>query len=385
MKYYSRNTALIEKYGKLRGQSASEILRDVPNYDSLKNVKSDYEKMIVIHDYVRRNMNWNGGESIYTENGIKSAWDKKTGSNGELNLILINLLRDAGLTVYPLLISTKDNGTANTLYPFLEQFNNTMACVLINDKRYILNAADKYNPANLIPYDVLNNEAFVVDNNKGGWIYLDDDRDMFKSRVAIFSEVEPDGIMKGDATVSNFGYSKNPRVKKWKEDKTSFEDLFSKSFTGMKINDIQVENEDADTLPLQQKVKFSMPLSSSGDYEYFSINLFQGLEKNPFIADERVSDIDFGYKQSYVLVGKIYIPDGYQFDELPKNIKMIMPDTSIVMQRLMQADTNSVDLRITLDFKKPVYAAADYPLFKEFYKKLFAALNEQVVIKKKKS
>ena len=68
-------------------------------------------------------MNWNGGESIYTENGIKSAWDKKTGSNGELNLILINLLRDAGLTVYPLLISTKDNGTANTMYPFLDQFN----------------------------------------------------------------------------------------------------------------------------------------------------------------------------------------------------------------------------------------------------------------------
>jgi len=61
-----------------------------------------------------------------------------------------------------------------------------------------------------------------------------------------------------------------------------------------------------------------------------------------------------------------------------------MPDTSIVLQRIMQADSNSVDLRIKVDFEKPVYAANDYPLFKEFYKKLFATLNEQVVIRKKK-
>ena len=59
--------------------------------DSLKLVKNDYEKMVLVHDYVRRNMNWNGAESIYSWDGIKSAWDKKSGSNGEINLILINL------------------------------------------------------------------------------------------------------------------------------------------------------------------------------------------------------------------------------------------------------------------------------------------------------
>ena len=108
-------------------------------------------------------MNWNRSESIYSSDGIKSAWDKKSGSNGEINLILINLLRDAGLKAYPLLVSTKDNGTVNTLYPFLQQFNNTMACVVTENKTYILNAADKYNPAYLIPYDVVNNQAFIVD------------------------------------------------------------------------------------------------------------------------------------------------------------------------------------------------------------------------------
>ncbi len=106
--------------------------------EALKNVKDDYHKMILIHDFVRKNMNWNGGEAIYSSQGIKSAWDKKSGSNAELNFILIDLLRDAGLKAFPLLVSTKDNGSVNTIYPFLGQFNNAMTCVLIGDHRYIL-------------------------------------------------------------------------------------------------------------------------------------------------------------------------------------------------------------------------------------------------------
>ncbi len=352
--------------------------------ESLKTVKDDYKKMALIHDFVKRNMNWNGAEGIYTDNGIKSAWDKKSGSNSEINLILINLLKDAGLEAYPLLVSTRDNGQVNTFYPFLHQFNNTLACVFIGDKKYILNGADKYNPSWLIPYDVINNDAFIVDMQKGGWIYLEDEKDIFRNVVSIFSEITPEGTMTGEASITSFGYSKNPKVKQWKEDKSSFKDNFSKAFTGMKIENIEVNNEDVDTMPLEQKVKFSLPLSSSGDYKYFTVNLFQGLEKNPFIADERYTDIDFGYNQSYTLVGKIYIPDGYEFEELPKNIKMIMPDTSIVLKRMMQTDENSVDLRVTVDFVKPYYAAADYPEFQEFYKKLFDVLNEQLVIKKKK-
>ena len=351
--------------------------------DSLKKVTDDYKKMVLIHDYVRENMNWNGIESIYSDNGIKSAWDKKSGNNSELNFILISLLRDAGLRAYPLLVSTKDNGMVNTIYPFLEQFNNTMTCVMIGNDRYILNAADRYNPANLIPYDVLNNQAFVVDEGIGGWITLSNENDKGKNLVSVFANITPDALMKGSATVYSYGYSKNPRVKEWKENRSSFDDYFTKSYTAIKVKNIQVENEENDSLPLEQKLDFSLPLNSSGDYKYFTLNLFQGLEKNPFIADKRSTDIEFNYPKSYTIIGKINIPEGYQFEELPKNIKMIMPDTSIVMQRLLQPGDGAIDFKITLDFKRSYYTADTYPIFHEFYKQLFNTLNEQIVIKKK--
>jgi hypothetical protein len=351
--------------------------------DSLKNVTGDYQKMVLIHDYVRRNMNWNGNESIYSSQGIKSAWDKKSGTNSELNFILIDLLRDAGLKAYPLLVSTKDNGMVNTIYPFLEQFNNTMTYVMIGDQQYVLDAADKYNPTYLIPYDVLDNQGFIVDDQFGGWTTLSNKNDRWRNLVSIFANITPDALMEGNATVYSYGYSKNPRVKEWTENKSSFKDYFTKAFTAIKVKDIEVKNEEVDTLPLEQKLNFSLPLNSSGEYKYFTLNLFQGLEKNPFIADKRSTDIEFNYPKSYTIIGKIAIPKGYEFEELPKNIKMIMPDTSIVLQRLIQPGDGAIDFRITLDFKRSYYTADSYPMFHEFYKQLFNTLNEQIVIKKK--
>ena len=366
-----------------------EIKKNIPHTaildDSLQLVKGDYKKMLVIYHYVQQNMTWDSSEGILSNNRIKSAWDKKSGSNADINLILLNLLKTESVEAYPLLVSTKTNGVVNTVYPFVEQFNNVMVAVVAGDKRYILNAADKYNPPNLIPHEVLNKEAFVVDKRKGGWISLTGEDHKYKSAVVLSSEITDDGLMEGHASVYNYAYSKNSRVQKWKEDKTAFVNYFANSFPGLKVDEMTVANEDIDTLPLEQNFTFSVSVKKSGEYEYFPLNLFQGLDQNPFIADERHTDIDFGYEQSFTLVGKVYIPTGCEFEGLPKDIELIMPDTSIVLNRAMQADSSSVDFTITIDFLKPVYAVTDYPSLKEFYKKLYDVLNEHVVIKKKKA
>ena len=121
---------------------------------------------------------------------------------------------------------------------------------------------------------------------------------------------------------------------------------------------------------------------NTGNYRYFNINLFSDLNKNPFIQDERLTDVDFGFLQEYTIYGNYTIPEGYSFEELPKNMSMIMPDTSIVFNRTIEADNNLLNVRITLEFQRTFYTSTEYPEFKEFYKKLFALLNEQIVIKK---
>ena len=153
----------------------------------------------------------------------------------------------------------------------------------------------------------------------------------------------------------------------------------------MTVDDISFSNLDNDSLPLVQRIKFNQPLNSSGEYSYFSSNILSGLEKNPFVADQRYSDVFFGTNQTYTIMGNFNIPEGYELEGLPKNIKLIMPDTSIVMTRMAQFSNGILMTKIQVEFKRPFYPAAQYAEFQEFYKNLFDLINEQFVVRKKKA
>ncbi|MEP7238294.1 MAG: DUF3857 domain-containing protein [Ferruginibacter sp.] len=343
--------------------------------------KSSKEQIRIIYNYVQRNMQWNDGYGFVTYDGIKSAWDKKNGSIAEINFILINLLNEAGIKAKPLLISTRDNGRVNTYYPFLNQFNGVMVYVKDGDDTYIMNAADKYNPFNLVPYDVVFTNALVVDKNEGSLIgVLSDGK--YSNNIFFTCSVEPDGKIAGQATIKSSGYARNVRLQANKKNRIReiFED---NSGINIKADSVSVNNESDELLPFEQKAEFSGAMQSGGEYSFLPFNLFMGLGKNLFIEENRVMDIDFYYPKSYVVSGTYYLPDDFIVNELPRNTKMIMPDTSIVLTRMIQKDGNIISFKVTLDIKVSGYAADAYPYIKEFFKKMYAILDERIVLKKK--
>ncbi len=368
-------------------QIKKEIPRTADLDLALKNVSDPYKKMKIIHEYVKKNMEWNGNPGIWALNGVKAAWKDKKGTVGEINLILINLLKDAGLNAKPILVSTHEHGLINIANAGTGEFDKVLAWVSIDNNIYVLDATDKECPVNLIPPDVVATEGLVIsklETFEWGWENLWKDNLAYKNMIVLQGTIEKDGKLSGEATVSSSDYARLSRIAAARKGKKEFtEKYFSPNNPGITIDSIVLENLDADSLPLVQKVYFNQQLSSSGDYQYFSVNLFTGLEKNLFIADERVSDVFFGMLQNHILIGYINIPEDYQFEELPKNIKMIMPDTSIIITRIAQANENRLTLRVNLEFKKPFYSTGEYDGFREFYKKLFELLNEQFVIRKK--
>ena len=342
-------------------------------------------RMKFIYNHIRKTINWNGDEDyIYTDNGIVKTWETKTGNVADINLLLIKILIDAGIKATPVLFSTKDHGLVTPTYPFINQFNSVMAYVVIKDRYFVLDATDKVTPYKLVPEKVANTSGFIVEGENGKWKDFLSGKYKYKVMAAIQGEIDESGIMKGSGLINCYDYARAQRVKEWQHDKQQFkDDYFIKSYPALQIEDIAFNNLDADSLPLEQKVKFSSVLNSSGEYRYFSINLFSDLERNPFLADKRISDVDFGVQQDYIIFGNYTIPPGFTFDGVPENISMTTSDNGIVFNRSMQVESNLLNVRMTLEFKKTFYTADTYAKFKEFYKKLFDKLNEQVVIKKK--
>lgn len=370
-----------DDFGKQLDWAPANTASVITETDHLKDPEA---RMKLIYNYVRKNMSWNGEESIFSGEGINGAFKKREGSSADINLLLVCLLNKAGIAAAPILLSTRDNGLVNKHYPFVNQFNTVMGYVKLTDKYYILDATDKVSSYTLTPESIVNTQGFIVTGETGEWLNIIDTKHKYKVMTAVHGEIDAAGIMKGECLVNCSGYARKQRCDSYAKNKDNFKAAyFSSVNTSLKIDELTVNNTEADSLPLEQKVKFSAVLNNSGDYKYFSVNLFSDLDKNPFVADDRIADIDFGFLQDYSIFGNYTIPQDYAFDGLPANITMIMPDTSIVFTRNIQADENLLNVRMTLEFKRSFYPVTDYPEFAAFYKKLFASLNEQVVIKKK--
>jgi hypothetical protein len=368
-----------------------QLKKELPRTEDLdaavKKLKSPYEKMVTIHNYVRNNMSWNGMDNIWALEGVKAAWKDRKGTSGEINLILINLLKDAGLKAMPILVSTHDHGLVNTIDANREQFNKVLAYVMIDDDVYILDATEKETPSNLIPSNVLLNEGMVIEQletYQWGWKTLWKENLKKRELILISASIDEKGKMTGETKLTSYDYARVKKLPYARKGVKEFTERFlSNNPAGLSIDSLEFENLQVDSLPLIQTVKFSQDVPASGEYRYFNGNLFTGIGKSPFIAEKRVSDVFFGVNQSYSIIGTIYIPDGYKVEGVPGNIRMIMPDNSITVTRMTQSDDISVYFNVTVDFNKPFYPVADYPAFREFYKKLEDLLNEQFVIRKK--
>lgn len=349
-----------------------------------KQISDQKERIKFIYNRLRKELNWNGDEDIYTDAGISNTWDTKTGNTADINLLLINLLNASGIKAIPVLFSTRQNGLVATNYPSANQFNVVMAYMSVQNKILVLDATDKISNYQLVPRSVSNTNGFIVEGELGRWKEFLSGKQKYKVMTAIRGEIDEKGVMKGNGVVNSYDYARSEHCKEWLADKIKFkEDHFSKPFPAVKIDDFSVNNVNADSLPLEQNVNFNTTVNAAGEYKYFSLNTFSSLVNNPFISEKRVSDIDFGVPQDYTIFGNYTIPIDYTFDGVPENISMTTPDNGVTFSRICSVESNLLNVRINIQFNRSFYPVSAYPDFREFYKKMLDKLSEQVVIKKK--
>lgn len=347
---------------------------------------SEIEKMKLVYDYVRGNITWDGSNTWWSPTGVKNAWAKKSGTSGDINLILVNLLRAVDLSANPIMVSERDNGKVNTTYPFRDQFNTVYACVDISGKRYFLDATNRNIPPGIPPSDALNTTGFIVARKDPSLVPISEDGTQFKTNLNILAKVADDGSLSGEGLLQCDGYARFLSLAQYKSNNEKYVDnRFRQLVPTATVTDFGIANEDNDSLPLKNSFKFSIPANKNGDYVLIPYNLFSGYEKNPFIANNRFSTVNFGWKQLVSFTTNIEVSGGLKVDAVPKSIKLVNNDNTISFTRQSFPDdgNHNIVIRTRIEFSKTEYTADEYPNLKEFYKKMFELLNEQVVLKKK--
>ncbi len=365
-------------------QIRKNILKNLDLSATLKTITNPYEKVRAIYKFVQANIKWNGDNSYGCKNGTKGALDKHEGNSADMNLLLVNLLRDAGIEAYPVLVSSRENGRISTSMPFRDQFENVCAYAVMSDGNLFMDASAKNTPFFISPWDIQFTNAFVVDDKKPQLLTIQDIAHKYKLTSIIQSEITSDGFVKGNAKSYASEYAKVGRLNTLEKGKDEFKKrYYTDLHSEFSFDSLQIKNEDKDSAALESSVEFKAELQKSGDYVFYNLNFLSGLDKNPFLAEERISTIEFGHNQYLLLTGSVNFPETLVPEELPKNIKMIIPDSSIILQRMCQVDGNTISYRVILQINRPLYFADEYADFRAFYTAMLEALNEQIVFKKK--
>ena len=350
-----------------------------------KLMKTKTEKIAYIFNEVKNAMKWNGDDDWYTNDGTSRAWENKTGNSTEINLILFHLLKQSGIDAYPMVVSTREHGKVDPYYTSLVQFNRGVVYVpLDSTKRFVLDATGKYNMYNETPADLLNSSGLYVDKPKNLYNIVNlEKKSPARQSVLINGEIKA-GKLTGTAQISGTSYNRINTIERYKTDgEKKYIDYLRGDDNNLKVTSLKLENMEADSLPLIQDIDFNLDLAGSDEnYIYLNPNIFTTFKTNPFLRENRMTDIDFAYPRSFSINGSYKIPAGYKADALPKNITMVMPDKSFGFRRLVAEQDGNIVVSYNISFNVAEYSKDHYPELFEFFKKMSEMLNEPIVFKK---
>mgnify|MGYP001598714127 FL=1 len=275
-----------------------------------------------------------------------------------------------------------DFGKIDTLFPLVSRFNKTAAYVIADGTPYILDATQKHCPFWLTPYPLLNTYSFLVDRKKYKLIKIGSNQESYKSEISIHATLSEKGILSGAVDITSDEYARLVRSEEIQRDEKKYiQDELASTHEGVGIDSFHYENMSADSLPLAEHFLFDEYLNENGGFVLLDYNLFTGMEKNPFKKEERFTNIDFGFPYNVSLEEEIDLPPNCKIDELPKNKKVISPQSDISVTRIVEKKDNKLVVKIQFIQTETLFSNQVYDMVKSTYQTAIDMLNEPIAIK----
>lgn len=348
--------------------------------DSLKKAQQIYE-------FVKNRYTWNDYYGMFSDLGLKKAFDNKTGNVADINLALVAALKDAGFQADPVILSTRENGSPVELHPVMSDFNYVIARVAIQGKPYLLDATDPFLFFGNIPVHCLNGKGRVISSR--GPSYWIDLKPTAKSRqVSIIAlTLQPEGHFKGNVSYSTQGYEALKERKKI----TSFNnpDEYIES-VDEKWNKIKILKYDITNLQqLDQALNQSYDVTIEGFDDLNKNKLFLNpffigdWNKNPFTAQERLYPVDLGAPLEDHLNVTLEYPANFEVSNLPAPMVISLPNNGGRYMFSVQNIGTRLILNSILTLNKPIYSSEEYPYLKELINKVVQSYQTNLVFNKK--
>jgi hypothetical protein len=349
------------------------------------NKTSEIDKAISIYNWVQSRMKWNGDYSLWAFDGLKKPFSDRIGSSSEINLLLTAMLQTAEIKANPVLFSTRDNGTAISIYPTISKYNSVLTTADIGGKTYLLDAISKYCPFGILPDNDINGNGRVVNTEAGDWSNLDAAGKYTESR-SYNLEISPEGKITGTITGSYDGYAGVYYRNAMSSEKTSDDYIrkMQENQKGLTITSYSISERYNNYKPLIDSlvVEITDHAEIIGDMILFNPLLFERIVTNKYTLEDRQYPVNYNFPITGLYTFNYKLPAGYQVESLPKSITLKLPDNSISVSCNLQNIGNTIMVVYRITINKILFLPDEYKNLKELYDEIVKKHSEQVILKK---
>ena len=352
----------------------------------LSGQTDDLERAKSIYNYIKKQIKWDNYYGVYAEDNIKKSLEIRSGNTADINFNLIAALSAANLDAEAVILSTRENGKINKLYPVISDFNYVIAKVNIGNKSYLLDATEPLLPFGLLPLRCINDQGRVINLKKPSyWIDL---KAIQKSSTnyILNGKLDAAGKIVGTLTTISQGYAaynKRKEIKKYNSTDEYVEKLDDR-LVKIKIFEHHIDQLDSVENALTEKYEVEFSLGDAATKSQFYLNpfLINAISKNPFNLNERTYPVDLGASSDERIIMNIALGDHFTLLEKPKDLSIALPNSACKYILRTELDENVLSLNQILQFNKAIYEPDEYSYLKEFYSKIIQNQKAEFLLKK---
>ncbi|MEP0262790.1 transglutaminase domain-containing protein [Dokdonia sp.] len=367
-----------KKFGDQLSESKffKKVLANVVDDSSSKE-----EKIVQIFEFVRSNIIWNGQKGIYASKGVRKAFDEKNGNSADINLLLVGLLREAGIDSNPVLISSKSNGIP--LFPTRNGFDFVVAAVGGDGNPLLLDASHKLSAPQILNTELINwNGRMIRANGTSSAVNLNAPKIAVHNSF-VSASIDADLVLKGNSKNRFTGHygmeAREAYVGLNKEEQLSKIEQKNKSWEIEKASFKEMENI-YKPLVLEYDFISESTVEEIGGKLYISPLLNMIPNQNYFKSENRLYPIDFEFAKEDKYNITIKIPEGYKVESLPEKLAINLKG-GMGTFRFDISESNGV---ITVVEQKSInrsrFGAETYKDLQQYFKMITKKENEKIVL-----
>ena len=340
------------------------------------------ERAATVFRLLQQKIRWNGNYSFWGKSASK-VLKEGTGSNADINFLLINMLADAGIESEPIVMRSRNRGKLPFSHASLKYLNTFVVGIHDTDTTMVFidgSATDGY--LNVLPANLLVDRARAIrKNGKGYWVDLQQTA-VAKENIVLKATLDKNGLLTGQK-LSNLQLEAAAELrKKWRLAKDSTETIRQiEERNGIEIQHYEAQGLQDFSPSVKEHIDFTKQCDVAGDNIYLNPLVFLPIRESPFTDATRILPVEMPYKQTELMTVVLTLPEDYTIEDVPK--PLIMKFDGITCRVLSSVTDNQLTLRYQFTLDKTFFATDEYTELKAFFDRLAEHLKSVVTIKKR--